>query len=887
MRARSGSEIRALFLDYFQRHGHTVVRSSPLVPKSDPSLLFTNAGMVQFKGVFLGTETRDYVRAASSQKCFRASGKHNDLENVGHTARHHTFFEMLGNFSFGDYFKKEAVAMGWELLTQELGLPPEKLWATVYEEDDEAAEIWSREIGLPSERIVRMGKKDNFWAMGDTGPCGPCSEIIIDQGPELGCGRPGCAVGCDCDRYLELWNLVFMQFNQDEKGKRVFLPKPSIDTGMGLERITAVVQGVKSNYDCDLFTVIIHAIAELAEKAYGGAAADDASMRVIADHSRAVAFLISDGILPSNEGRGYVLRRVIRRAVRHGRKLGLIKPFLYQTTAKVVEVMREAYPELAEARNVIAQAVKNEEERFSETLEVGLNQLQEEIARMQESGERVVPGNVVFKLYDTFGFPIDLTADIAREAGLTVDETGFGEAMAVQRSRAREAWKGSGEETVQEVYQLLVRDGVQTTFTGYDCMAQESAIRCILVGYKEKEEVSEGETAQIITDETPFYGESGGQVGDKGWIEGPQGKAEVIDTLRPLPELIVHQVKVVQGQLRQAQRVRLFVDVEKRRATAANHTATHILQYALRHILGDHVHQEGSLVTPERFRFDFTHFSALTERELLRVEELVNGKIMENAPVTVEVLSLEEALQRNAMALFGEKYGDRVRMVAVGDYSRELCGGTHAASSGTIGFFKVVNESGVAAGVRRIEAVTGLGAWRYVRAWQEELEELSTLLKTPQGELGGKVKKVLEEEKRLHREIEALKAQIASSRSRDLLSDVKTVQGVKVLAARVEVPDPKTIRDFADQMRQRLGSGVVVIGARDEAKALLTVMVTKDLLGRFHAGKIINELAAIIGGRGGGRPDMAQAGGPDAEKLSEALQAAYDVIAGQGRCLTV
>ena len=880
MKKKSGNELRSMFLKYFERQGHMIVRSSPLIPKSDPSILFTNAGMVQFKGVFLGLEKRDSVRAASSQKCFRASGKHNDLENVGYTARHHTFFEMLGNFSFGDYFKEEAIVMSWDFLTNHVGIPPEKLWVTVYEDDDEAGSIWHQKVGIPLSRIVRLGKKDNFWAMGDTGPCGPCSEIIFDQGPEIGCDRPDCAVGCDCDRYLELWNLVFMQFNQNEQGVKTPLPQPSIDTGMGLERISAVVQGVKSNYEIDLLSTIITFVGELAEKEYGNDPSDDISLSVIADHSRAVSFLISDGVLPSNEGRGYVLRRVIRRAVRHGRKIGLSRLFLYRATGVVVDIMRDAYPELTEARDFIAQAVKNEEERFSETLEVGLKLLQEEIEHLKAANHDSLPGSTVFKLYDTFGFPVDLTADILREMGLTVDEEGFNAAMSSQRKKAREAWKGSGEEAAQEVYQELLREGMQTVFRGYESLTWNSIITAVVVGDRMLEEAPEGATAQVLTDETPFYGESGGQVGDSGWMEGDGWKAEVVDTLRPLPNIIVHKINVLRGKVAKGAEAKLLVDGKKRKAVAANHTATHILQAALRDVLGDHVHQEGSFVAPDRFRFDFTHFSPLTESELKRVEELANLKIQNNSTVKVELLSLEEALEKGAIALFGEKYGDTVRVVEVGDFSRELCGGTHAAHTGEIGFMKLVSESGVAAGVRRIEAVTGQGAWRYIRAWQEEIEGLESLLKSPRGELVGRVKKMLEEEKQLQREIDKLQARLASSHSRDLLDETKTVNGIKVLAAQIEVPDPKTLRDFADQLRNRLGSGIVALGAQNEDKAVLVVMVSEDLTAQFPAGEVIKQLASTIGGRGGGRPDMAQAGGKLPEKLEEALTMTSEIIAG-------
>jgi len=883
MKKRSGNELRSMFLHYFERQGHSIVKSSPLIPKSDPSILFTNAGMVQFKGVFLGLEKRDYVRAASSQKCFRASGKHNDLENVGYTARHHTFFEMLGNFSFGDYFKKEAIVMSWDFLTNHVGIAPEKLWVTIYEDDDEAGTIWHQEVGMPLGRIVRLGKKDNFWAMGDTGPCGPCSEIIVDQGPETGCGQSHCAVGCDCDRYLELWNLVFMQFNQNEAGEKTPLPQPSIDTGMGLERIAAVVQEVKSNYEIDLLSAVITSLGEVAGKQYGNDPSDDISLCVIADHSRAVSFLISDGVLPSNEGRGYVLRRVLRRAVRHGRKIGLSRPFLYQATGVVADIMRDAYPELAEAQDFIAQVVRNEEERFSETLEVGLKLLQEEIENVKAANRDRLPGSTVFKLYDTFGFPVDLTADILRELGMSIDEEGFNAAMSSQKTKAREAWKGSGEEATRGVYRELLREGIQTVFKGYESLIWESVIRAVIVGDETLSEAPEGSTAHVITAETPFYGESGGQVGDSGWMEGDGWKAEVMDTLRPLPDLTVHKINIVQGKVAKGAQAKLTVNARRRKAVAANHTSTHILQASLREVLGDHVHQEGSFVAPDRFRFDFTHFSPLTESELKRVEELANFKIQENSTVKIELLPLKKALEKGAIALFGEKYGDTVRVVEVGDYSRELCGGTHASHTGEIGFMKLVGESGVAAGVRRIEAVTGQGAWRYIRAWQDEIEGLESLLKSPRGELVNRVKKILEEEKQLQREIEKLRARLASSHSRDLLDETKTVNGIKVLAAQIEAPDPKTLRDFADQLRNRLGSGIVALGAKNEDKALLVVMVSEDLTAQFPAGEVIKQLASVVGGRGGGRPDMAQAGGKSPEKLGEALNRTCEIVAGMQR----
>src|SRR6185369_7820830 len=688
----TGKELRAKFLDYFEQNGHTVVASSGLVPHNDPTLLFTNAGMNQFKDCFLGMEKRDYVRAASSQKCVRAGGKHNDLENVGRTARHHTFFEMLGNFSFGDYFKKEAIAFAWEFLTVELGLSKEKLYVTVYTDDDEAADIWHRQEGVPLERIYRFGEKDNFWSMGDTGPCGPCTEIFWDNGPGTGCGSESCAVGCDCDRYMEIWNNVFMQFNRDKSGTLNPLPKPSVDTGMGLERISAVMQGVTSNYDTDLLQGIIRHIETLSGKSYRADEKDDVSMRVMADHARATTFLICDGVLPSNEGRGYVLRRIMRRAARHAKMLGVGEPVLYRVVDAVNLMMGDAYPELLERESYVKKVIQAEEERFAETLDRGLAILNEETARLKGTGERVVSGEVVFKLYDTFGFPVDLTADIVQAEGFTLDEDGFALCMERQRVKAREHWKGSGEEGLASIYKELHGSGVRSSFVGYTQQCDFAPISALIRGGAVVQEVNEGEEVEVITTVTPFYGESGGQAGDTGTISTGHGHLNVLSSSRPFTDLIVHRGVVVNGSLKVGDAAELKVSVPARAATARNHTATHLLQSALRQVLGDHVKQAGSLVAPDRLRFDFTHFSPMTGEELRQVEDLVNDHIMTNAEVSSVEMPAAEALAGGATALFGEKYGDVVRVVRVGEVSSELCGGTHVHGAGEIGLFKILSE---------------------------------------------------------------------------------------------------------------------------------------------------------------------------------------------------
>jgi len=882
--ALTGNEIRQKFLDYFKAQGHTVVNSSSLVPKDDPSLLFTNAGMVQFKQVFVGQEKRDYQRAATCQKCFRASGKHNDLENVGRTPRHHTFFEMLGNFSFGDYFKKDAVRFGWQLLTEGFGLDPERLWVSVHESDDEAESLWQSEVGVRKERIVRLGDEENFWAMGDTGPCGPCSEIHIDQGPEVGCGRPDCAVGCDCDRYLELWNLVFMQYNRDASGKMTPLPKPSIDTGMGLERIAATVQGKLSNYDSDLFTPILARAGELAGQAYGQAAESDVSLRVIADHARACAFLIADGVMPKNEGRGYVLRRILRRAARHGRKLGIERPFLHLVSQTVMDEMVQVYPQFKDSRAFVDKVIHTEEERFGETLDTGLKLLSDAMGEAKAKGEAELSGQVAFKLYDTYGFPLDLTQTICQEEGLGVDEAGFQTAMEGQRTRSRAAWKGSGEEELPPALAKLKAGGFQTGFTGYEGLSADSQAAALLVEGEEVDAVGQGQEAELVAPKTPFYGAAGGQVGDVGEIKGPEGRAVVRDTMKPGGEMIVHRIKVTEGAIKKGDAIGLLVDHVARAATAANHTATHLLHAALRAVLGEHVKQAGSMVSPQRLRFDFSHFEALTPEQLADIERRVNEGVRANIALETQVMDLEEAMATGAMALFEERYGNRVRLVRIPGVSKELCGGTHCNRTGDIGLFKLVSESSVAAGVRRVEALTGAAAVEAMQAVDEELNKTAAQLKAPRSEASAKAAALQAQLKQARSEIEALKVKLASGGGgRDLLSEAKEIAGVKVIAAQVEADTPKALREAADNLRDRMGSGVAVLGAAVEGKAMLLALVSKDLVKRFHAGNLVKALAPLVGGGGGGRPDMAQAGGQNPQGLEAALAKVPELVAEQAK----
>ena len=875
----SANEIRARFIQYFEKHGHQAVASSSLVPHNDPTLLFTNAGMNQFKDLFLGAETRDYVRATSSQKCVRAGGKHNDLENVGRTARHHTFFEMLGNFSFGDYFKTDAIRFGWEFLTVEMGLPVEHLWVSVFEDDDEAFNIWRDEMGVREERILRLGEKDNFWAMGDTGPCGPCSEIHIDQGVEMTCG-PDCALGvCDCDRFLELWNLVFMQYERDASGTLTPLPKPSIDTGMGLERITAVVQGVKSNYETDLLRAIIANIEELAGKTYGDNEDADVSMRVIADHSRATAFLIADGILPSNEGRGYVLRRIMRRAARHAKMLGFAEPVLFKTATFVMDLMQDAYPDLVERRDYVAKVVKNEEERFIQTLDKGLRILNEEIANLKQQNQDIIPGETVFRLYDTFGFPIDLTADIVEGQNFSLDEDGFNQCMERQRQQAREHWKGSGEEGIGAIYKQLVEQGMSCEFTGYDKLEDFGSVIAIIKDGALVDSAAAGETVEIITSTTPFYGESGGQSGDSGTLTSDGVTVTISDTLKPLPQLHVHVATIDGGELKCGAAAHLQVDAGKRQACAINHSATHVLQAVLCEVLGEHVKQAGSQVTAERLRFDFIHFSALTPEEITTVENEVNRRIRQNATVDTQVMDTADAVEAGATALFGEKYGDSVRVVRMGEFSMELCGGTHAAATGNIGLFKIVQEAGIAAGVRRIEATTGAQALNGVQQQEQLVDNLAVTVKSDRSQLVGRLKRLMEQQKEMEREISTLRDRLDADRANSLIDQVQTVADIKLLAVRIDNLNGKQVREQADKLRDQLQSGVVVLGSVNDGKVALLVAVTKDLTDKVQAGKLIKPLAEMVGGRGGGRPDMAQAGGAKPDQLDAAITAAADILA--------
>jgi alanyl-tRNA synthetase len=874
---KTGSEIRQLFLKFFEDRGHTVVASSSLVPHNDPTLLFTNAGMNQFKDCFLGQEKRAYVRATTSQKCVRAGGKHNDLENVGRTARHHTFFEMLGNFSFGDYFKKEAIAYAWEFLTVDMAMDKERLYVSVYTDDDEAADIWVEQEGVPRDRIFRF-EEDNFWSMGDTGPCGPCSEIFYDNGPEIGCDSPDCTVGCDCDRYMEIWNNVFMQFNRQADGELIPLPKPAVDTGMGLERITTVMQGVQSNYDTNLLRDIIGYIEKLSGKTYGDKLEDDVSMRVMADHSRATAYLIADGVMPSNEGRGYVLRRIMRRAMRHAQMLGFADPVLYKTATFVLDFMIEAYPQETERKSFVAKIVEKEEERFIQTLDNGLRILNEQVDILRKKQSTVIPGEVLFKLYDTYGFPTDLTADIVEADGFSIDEAGFESCMEEQRKKARQHWKGSGEEAIGTIYRELVEQGVAVNFIGYKEMQTSSKVVALLHDGEQVSQARVGEQVEILTATTPFYGESGGQAGDIGTISAAGLKVDIIETRKPLPEMIVHVGKVSEGALEIGQEVQLSVDTAARQATALNHTATHILQAVLVKVLGDHVKQAGSLVAPDRLRFDFSHFTAITPEELRRIETEANRRIRENRSVETREMSAEEAIAAGATALFGEKYGERVRVVNMGDFSMELCGGTHTTAAGDIGLFKIIQEAGIAAGVRRIEAATGKRALDLIQQQDDSLGRMAGLVKSDRPQLEIRLVKMVERQKELERELATLESRLKAGQADDIMNKIEEIGGVKLLAAEVDSTDGKGLREMADKLRDKLDSGVVAIGCSHEGKVNLLVAVTADLTGQLHAGKLVAAMAEEVGGRGGGRPDLAQAGGSQPEKLATAFDKVADLV---------
>ena len=868
----SAQELRQSFIRYFEQQGHQAVPSSALIPQADPTLLFTNAGMNQFKRVFLGEESRPYKRAVSVQKCLRAGGKHNDLENVGYTRRHHTFFEMLGNFSFGDYFKEDAVIFGWEFLTKTVGLDKNRMWITIFREDDEADQLWKK-IGVSPARIIRCGEKDNFWQMADTGPCGPCSELHFDQGPSVpGDDRPN----GEGDRVIEIWNLVFMQYNRDASGKLNALPKPSIDTGMGLERLSAVAQGVHSNYDSDLFTPLLSAIADRAGMQYGKKDQADRSMRVIADHLRAVAFLMTDGILPSNEGRGYVLRRILRRAARHGRLLGIVEPFLHELSAVVVEQMGGAYSEVRAAAGTIAEATKGEEERFIATLDQGLPILTDMIEKLRANGQTVLAGGDVFKLYDTYGFPLDLMTEACREQGLTVNESGFEAAIEEQRTRARKTG-GFEQETARPAVTELVKRVGATTFVGYDRLESESVLLAILKGEQLVKEAAEGDEVEVVLDVTPFYAEGGGQVGDRGTLAGPEGLLEIDNTTRPAPTLILHKGTVRKGCIREGERLRMTVNASTRLDAARNHTATHLVHAALRDLLGPHVKQYGSLVGPNRLRFDFAHFRPLSSRDIDDIESTVNGEIRKNESVRTDVMSIQDAVANGALAFFGDKYGEQVRVVSVESFSKELCGGTHCRQTGDIGLFRIVSEGGVAAGVRRIEAQTGTGAYALMKKLETDVRELSDLLKVGQAELVAKTRKLITQLKDKERELEEVKLKMAGGSAAE--ANVRTIAGVPVHMQRTDGLDANGMRALADQLRDKLKSGVVALGAvTGDGKVSLLVVVTKDLTGSIKAGELIKTMASEVGGTGGGRPEMAQAGGKDAARLDAALEKVFGLV---------
>jgi alanyl-tRNA synthetase len=860
--------VRETFLQYFADRGHKVVRSSSLLPKDDPTILFTNAGMNQFKNVFLGLEKRGYARAATVQKCMRVSGKHNDLETVGRTAKHHTFFEMLGNFSFGDYFKREAVTFAWELVTGIFGLPKDRLYATVYLDDDEAFRLWSEEVGVPKSRIFRYGKKDNFWAMGDTGPCGPCSELHYDLGADIEPGDPFRLIEKGSDRFLELWNLVFMEFDQGEDGVLRPLPSPSIDTGMGLERMTAVVQGKRSNFDTDLFIPLIETASEMAKREYPAGDEGDVSVRIIADHVRAVTFLIGDGISPANDGRGYVLRRLIRRAYRQGNLIGIDRPFLYQLVGRVADIMKDAYPELLASVEYISKVCLAEEERFSFTLSSGLRFFDQVVRETRERGETILPGEKVFKLYDTFGFPLDLSQELAREKAMSVDEAGFGRELEDQKQRARLSWKGEAKRKEKQAYEEFKDLRVRSRVHESGELGDVRVIGLVKDG-RRAEVLRAGDTGEVILEETPFYAEAGGQVGDTGSLKNARFSALVEGVSFATPEVIVHAVKVLAGEVREGERVDAAPDLLRRQAISSNHTATHLLHAALRQVLGDHVKQSGSLVSPSRLRFDFTHFAALTREEVLRVEEIVNGQIRADVPLRTRVTSLDEGIRDGAMAIFEEKYGESVRVVGIGDFSKELCGGVHVHATGEIGLFKIVSETSVAAGMRRVEAVTGEGAARYVQELEDLLGDLEKGLGVARKDLPARIEK-------FQARVDELEKGLKEQRKKVLAGSVEaaavtTVKGIAVQVQRMDGLTMAELRDTADSLKQKMGSGVVVLGGIAGDKAFIVASVTKDLAGRIQAGALIKALAPVIGGGGGGRPDFAQSGGPGIGELGKAL----------------
>ncbi len=868
------SEIREAFLNYFEANGHKIVSSSSLIPFNDPTLLFTNAGMNQFKEVFLGKETRPYRRATTSQKCMRVSGKHNDFKDVGHSPRHHTFFEMLGNFSFGDYFKEDAIRFAWELVTRDFGLDRKKLWITVFRDDDQAWDLWHKGVGVPSDRIYRLGEKDNFWAMGDTGPCGPCSELHYDFGVSPIPDHGPCDLTCPCGRWVEIWNLVFMQFNRDAAGEMAPLPSPSIDTGMGFERITTILQGKLTNYDTDLFQPLLQEIARLANTEYGADPNDDISMRIVADHARAATFAVADGQYPGNDKRGYVLRKIMRRAVVHGKRLKIEGPFIFQVAGAVTELMGTAYPELVRARETVARVIRQEEESFADTLGMGLRDFYDRTRRLAASGSRVLPGDVAFFLYDTRGLPLEIIEDLAQESGFTVDEAGFDKALQEQRARSRQDYEVGKirEEVAQAVFEG------RSDFVGYNYSAPVSAnIRAILVDGERAESIEAGQRGEAVLDPTPFYAEAGGQVGDTGLLLQGVNRARVVDTLYR-GTAIAHVVEMESGSLQVGDQVEASVDLAKRRLTMKNHTATHLLHAALRKVLGPHVKQAGSLVAPDRLRFDFTHFAALTSAEVDKVEDEVNEQIWLNTPVRTEIMDLERALDSGAVALFGEKYREHVRVVEIPGFSKELCGGTHVAATGTIGAFKIVSEAGIAAGVRRIESVTGPAALARFRADEQLLEYVQIEYKVARQEIPGLIEKLQGQIRDLQRQIGELKMQQARLATSNLAGQARKIHGVNVLAQVLPETDRASLRSVADELKHKLGSGVVILGSPQDGKAALVVMVSSDIAKRLPAGKIIKEIAPLVGGAGGGKAELAEAGGKDSSRLADAIQRSFEIV---------
>jgi len=895
----NAQQIRETFLDFFAKKKHKIIKSSSLLPKDDPTILFANAGMNQFKNIFLGLEKRSYKRAASVQKCLRVSGKHNDLEQVGKTNKHHTFFEMLGNFSFGDYFKEEAIEFAWELIIEVFKLNKDDVYVSVYEKDDEAFKIWNENIGLNSERIFRLGKKDNYWAMGDTGPCGPCSEIHYDIGSEVEKGDPSSLIEKGSDRFLELWNLVFMQYQQDDKGKLHPLPSPSIDTGMGLERVVTAILGKKNNFDTDLFFPLIEAISNLSQREYPSHDEQDIYVRIIADHLRALTFLVADGIMPSNEGRGYVLRRLIRRAFRHGNLIGIQEPFLYKLVGIVSDIMKDSYPELLTSANYISKVCQSEESRFSLTLSSGLRTFNQYIEEAKKDGKTKLPGSKVFKLYDTFGFPLDLSKELAEEKNMTVGEKSFYEELEQQRQRARLAWKGEAQQKGMKTYEEL--KDLSLRYVGYEKekVSEAKTIALIKKG-KKVQELSKGEKGEVFLSQTPFYAEAGGQIGDSGILKNPHFSAVVEDTYCPIPELIAHKVEVISGKIKVNDRVEAAIDVSRRKAISSNHTATHLLHASLRQILGDHVKQTGSLVSSSRFRFDFTHFAPLSNSELKQIEQLVNEKIRESIEVKTKITTIEEGLKEGAVAIFEEKYGERVRMVTINDFSKELCGGAHVRSTAQLGLFKIISESSVAAGMRRIEALTGEEALKHVQDTEELLDEVQKALNSPKKEVLAQIGKLKESEREKEKENKQLRQKFAHlkygkiekekqkikdgdkikapGKAEAKVQEVRKVKGISVLARRADGLNSSELRGLADSLKQKIGSGIVILGTESGKKVFLVAAVTKDLIDRVKANELIREIASIIGGGGGGRPDFAQAGGAKSKKLDQALKKSYSIL---------